>query len=204
MPARIRHADSSTQVWQRAADHWQRAVCTENAYESMRMVAIGRITRGDAESAPSDRAYIGGGASRVSQIRSYHVEYTASHQNCEVKRRWAYLVLRWGTTWERYGAVSFFFSSPFFFVWLDGVLALPPVVQIAVLRFILCRMHRDRRRRMHVVPRGVIFFGKYFFWCMHAQLVDRKGNLLDNDDEPSTRVRVAVASETRSTHNASE
>ena len=41
------------------------------------------------------------------QIRSYHVEYTASHQNCEVKRRWAYLVLRWGTTWEQYGAVSF-------------------------------------------------------------------------------------------------
>lgn len=40
------------------------------------------------------------------QIRSYHVEYTASHQNCEVKRHWACLVLRWGTTWEQYGAVS--------------------------------------------------------------------------------------------------
>ena len=53
--------------------------------------------------------FIYGCAPRVPQIRSYHVEYTASHQNCEVKRRWAYLVLRWGTTWERYGAVSFCF-----------------------------------------------------------------------------------------------
>ena len=48
------------------------------------------------------------------QIRSYHVEYTASHQNCEVKRHWAYLVLRWGTTWEQYGAVSFWFFLLFF------------------------------------------------------------------------------------------
>ena len=53
----------------------------------------------------------------MSQIRSYHVEYTASHQNCEVKRRWAYLVLRWGTTWERYGAVSFFVFVLFKFFW---------------------------------------------------------------------------------------
>ena len=45
-------------------------------------------------------------------IRSYHVECTASHQNCEVKRRWAYLVLRWGTTWEQYGAVSFLLLLP--------------------------------------------------------------------------------------------
>ena len=56
--------------------------------------------------------FIYGCAPRAPQIRSYHVEYTASHQNCEVKRRWAYLVLRWGTTWEQYGAVSFFFCSP--------------------------------------------------------------------------------------------
>ena len=51
--------------------------------------------------------FIGATRTLAPQIRSYHVEYTASHQNCEVKRRWAYLVLRWGTTWERYGAVSF-------------------------------------------------------------------------------------------------
>ena len=33
-------------------------------------------------------------------IRSYHGGTTASHPNCEVKHRWAHLVLRWGTTWE--------------------------------------------------------------------------------------------------------
>ena len=48
------------------------------------------------------------------QIRSYHVEYTASHQNCEVKRHWACLVLRWGTTWEQYGAVSIFCTFAFY------------------------------------------------------------------------------------------
>ena len=52
----------------------------------------------------------------VPRIRSYQLEYTASHQNCEVKRAWAYLVLRWGTTWEQCGAVSALsFSSSFFF-----------------------------------------------------------------------------------------
>ena len=40
------------------------------------------------------------------RIRSYQLNCTASHQNCEVKRAWANLVLRWGTTWEQFGAVS--------------------------------------------------------------------------------------------------
>ena len=33
-------------------------------------------------------------------FRSYHDETTASHQNCEVKHRWAGLVLLLGTKWE--------------------------------------------------------------------------------------------------------
>ncbi|CAM9931234.1 unnamed protein product, partial [Ascophyllum nodosum] len=34
------------------------------------------------------------------QERPYHVDYTTSRPLCEVKRRRAGLVLRWGTTWE--------------------------------------------------------------------------------------------------------
>ena len=33
-------------------------------------------------------------------IRSYHLGYTGSHPNSEVKQGWAYLVLWWGTTRE--------------------------------------------------------------------------------------------------------
>ena len=33
-------------------------------------------------------------------IRSYHLGYTGSHPNSEVKQDWAYLVLWWGTTRE--------------------------------------------------------------------------------------------------------
>ncbi len=33
-------------------------------------------------------------------FRSYHDEPTASHQNCEVKHRWAGSVLLLGTKWE--------------------------------------------------------------------------------------------------------
>ena len=68
---------------------------------------------------------MGMGLRYLFQIRSYHVEYTASHQNCEVKRHWAYLVLRWGTTWEQYGAVSFFpflrFSNEFLIQAYDSI-----------------------------------------------------------------------------------
>ena len=38
--------------------------------------------------------------SNVCIIRSYHLGYTGSHPNSEVKQGWAYLVLWWGTTRE--------------------------------------------------------------------------------------------------------
>ena len=38
--------------------------------------------------------------SAVCIIRSYHLGYTGSHPNSEVKQGWAYLVLWWGTTRE--------------------------------------------------------------------------------------------------------
>ena len=46
-------------------------------------------------------------------VRSYHDEHTTSHPNCEVKHRWARVVLQWGTMGEYrvlYGpAINFFF-----------------------------------------------------------------------------------------------
>ncbi|CAN0388414.1 unnamed protein product, partial [Scytosiphon promiscuus] len=42
------------------------------------------------------------------QERPYHVDRTTSRPLCEVKRRRARLVLRWGTTWE--ALVLFLFS----------------------------------------------------------------------------------------------
>ena len=46
---------------------------------------------------------------QVDQERPYHVECTTSRPLCEVKRRRARLVLRWGTTWE--ALVLFLFCS---------------------------------------------------------------------------------------------
>ena len=43
---------------------------------------------------------IDGRQSAQSQERPYHVDRTTSRPLCEVKRRRARLVLRWGTTWE--------------------------------------------------------------------------------------------------------
>lgn len=37
---------------------------------------------------------------KCGMLRSYHHESTRSHQNSEVKRGWARLVLGWGITWE--------------------------------------------------------------------------------------------------------
>ncbi|CAN0450621.1 unnamed protein product, partial [Scytosiphon promiscuus] len=37
---------------------------------------------------------------QIFQERPYHVDRTTSRPLCEVKRRRARLVLRWGTTWE--------------------------------------------------------------------------------------------------------
>ena len=42
--------------------------------------------------------FIHGRESGQGQERPYHVDRTTSRLLCEVKRRWARLVLRWGTT----------------------------------------------------------------------------------------------------------
>ncbi|CAN0234029.1 unnamed protein product, partial [Laminaria digitata] len=43
------------------------------------------------------------------QERPYHVDRNTSRPLCEVKRRRARLVLRWGTTWEALVLFLFFF-----------------------------------------------------------------------------------------------
>ena len=47
--------------------------------------------------AARDIAHVLGHSNR---LRPYHVECTASRPICEVKQRWAWLVLGWGTAWE--------------------------------------------------------------------------------------------------------
>ena len=44
--------------------------------------------------------------------RPYHVDRTTSRPLCEVKRRRARLVLRWGTTWEALVLLPFSFFAP--------------------------------------------------------------------------------------------
>ena len=43
------------------------------------------------------------------RLRPYHVEHTASRPICQVKQRWARLVLGWGTAWESRVLSAFFF-----------------------------------------------------------------------------------------------
>ncbi|CAN0502228.1 unnamed protein product, partial [Laminaria digitata] len=55
---------------------------------------------------------MGGKVCRL-QERPYHVDRTTSRPLCEVKRRRARLVLRWGTTWEALVLFLFFLlASP--------------------------------------------------------------------------------------------
>ena len=54
---------------------------------------------------------IDGRESLRNQERPYHVDRTTSRPLCEVKRRRARLVLRWGTTWEALVLFLFFLSN---------------------------------------------------------------------------------------------
>ena len=57
----------------------------------------------------------------IYQERPYHVDRTTSRPLCEVKRRRARLVLRWGTTWEALVLFLFFAPSSVIKIWICSV-----------------------------------------------------------------------------------
>lgn len=92
------------------------------------------------------------------QERPYHVDRTTSRPLCEVKRRRARLVLRWGTTWE--ALVLFLF-----------VLLLAPRPSFLSLSFFFCVWYLSRMvSRTHVTTLYSSYATLRFFPCARARV----------------------------------
>ena len=76
---------------------------------------------------------IEGAQSVRNQERPYHVDRTTSRPLCEVKRRRARLVLRWGTTWEALVLFLFFLAPR-----INQIYIIPTCAQVNLLRPTCC------------------------------------------------------------------